>query len=158
MTGTYAGQFVMEGFLQLKISRWKRVLLTRCVALIPALSVAILSEQQEGVSDRMDELLNVLQSIQLPFALLPVLHFTSREDIMGPFANSMTIKTIGWSLCTVVCAINVYLVSVNVHLSQVSPPMLLLAIILAGSYICFVGFLIRPDLMQLLRWLHKLPR
>ncbi|KAJ8555027.1 hypothetical protein ON010_g9456 [Phytophthora cinnamomi] len=88
MTGTYAGQFVMEGFLNLRISPWKRVALTRCVSLVPAMTVAILSQRNPGDSDTMDEMLNVLQSIQLPFALLPVLIFTSSPATMGDFVNS----------------------------------------------------------------------
>lgn len=83
MTGTYAGQFVMEGFLNLRIAAWKRVALTRGVALMPAVIVAVISQNQQFQSDRFNELLNVLQSVQLPFALIPLLAFTSNRGIMG---------------------------------------------------------------------------
>lgn len=68
MTGTYAGQFVMEGFIQLKLSPWKRVFITRCAAIVPAIIVAIAAQES---LDTLDEWLNVLQSVQLPFALVP---------------------------------------------------------------------------------------
>jgi len=74
MTATYAGQFIMEGFLNLSFSVWKRVIITRCIAIFPALIVALLQD-----FDKMDTYLNVLQSVQLPFALIPLLKFTMTE-------------------------------------------------------------------------------
>ena len=66
MTGTFAGQYVMEGFLDIKISAWKRVALTRMVALGPAIAVAVWTDKGgTRLADEMDEWLNVLQSIQL---------------------------------------------------------------------------------------------
>lgn len=78
MTGTYAGQFVMEGFLQLKIPKWQRVLLTRVIALGPALAVTIFMGGDIRATDRMSAWLNVLQSLQLPFAIIPLLTFCNR--------------------------------------------------------------------------------
>ncbi|EGZ07926.1 hypothetical protein PHYSODRAFT_306066 [Phytophthora sojae] len=115
MTGTYAGQFVMEGFLNLHIAPWKRGALTRCVSLVPAMAVAILSQRNPGDSDTMDEMLNVLQSIQLPFALLPILIFTSSPGIMGDFVNSKATVVGGWLLGGLVCIINLYLVFTNLE-------------------------------------------
>lgn len=74
MTGTYAGQFVMEGFLDIKLPVWKRVFFTRCIAVMPALVVAFIADY-----DEVDTYLNILQSIQLPFALIPLIKFTSSE-------------------------------------------------------------------------------
>ncbi|KAE8984706.1 Metal transporter [Phytophthora fragariae] len=115
MTGTYAGQFVMEGFLNLHILPWKRLVLTRCVSLVPAMAVAILSQRNPGDSDTMDEMLNVLQSIQLPFALLPILICTRSPAIMGDFVNSKTTVVTGWLLGGFVCIINVHLVFTNLE-------------------------------------------
>lgn len=110
MTGTYAGQCVMEGFLQLKISPWLRMLLTRSVALVPAIMVAVLTEQDSDGSDLLDEWLNVLQSVQLPFALLPVLHFTSSKGIMGnAFVNGPTTRVLMWMIALLVIITNVLL-------------------------------------------------
>lgn len=82
MTGTYAGQFVMEGFIDFKLPVWKRVIFTRSVAIIPAMIVSFLNENS---LDGMDNFLNVLQSVQLPFALIPVLKFVGDKKIMGAF-------------------------------------------------------------------------
>ena len=72
----------MEGFFDIKIAVWKRVFLTRAIAILPALSVAFIHNYSE-----LDTALNILQSIQLPFALIPLIKFTSSEKIMGSFAN-----------------------------------------------------------------------
>uniref|UniRef100_A0A8C5FST4 Solute carrier family 11 member 2 n=1 Tax=Gadus morhua TaxID=8049 RepID=A0A8C5FST4_GADMO len=75
MTGTYSGQFVMEGFLNLRWSRFARVLLTRSLALTPTLLVAVFQDVHRLTG--MNDFLNVLQSMQLPFALIPILTFTT---------------------------------------------------------------------------------
>uniref|UniRef100_A0A4W5LNP8 Solute carrier family 11 member 2 n=1 Tax=Hucho hucho TaxID=62062 RepID=A0A4W5LNP8_9TELE len=87
MTGTYSGQFVMEGFLNLRWSRFARVLLTRSIAIFPTLLVAIFQDVQHLTG--MNDFLNVLQSMQLPFALIPILTFTSLTSIMNDFANGL---------------------------------------------------------------------
>ncbi|XP_077994125.1 metal transporter nramp1 homolog isoform X2 [Glandiceps talaboti] len=111
MTGTYAGQFVMEGFIQLRWSKWKRVLLTRSIAMVPTVLIALLATSQ---LDPLNEWLNILQSVQLPFALLPILHFTSSQRIMGDFKNGRIMKTVVWLLAVVVMAINIFLVILEV--------------------------------------------
>ena len=73
----------MEGFLNIKLPIWKRVLLTRSVAIVPALGVMILNEDQ---LPGMDIYLNILQSVQLPFALIPLIKFVGCPKIMGSFA------------------------------------------------------------------------
>ncbi|KAG6611977.1 Metal Ion (Mn2 -iron) Transporter (Nramp) Family [Phytophthora cinnamomi] len=146
MTGTYAGQFVMEGFLQLHLSPWKRVALTRCVSLVPAMTVAILSQQNPADSDHMDELLNVLQSIQLPFALLPVLIFTSSPSIMGDFANNRATVVTGWMLGGLVCVINLYLIFTNLEGLALGAVGL---VALGGTcclYFGFLAYLARADM------------
>ncbi|VDN39197.1 unnamed protein product [Gongylonema pulchrum] len=87
MTGTYAGQFVMEGFLQIRWSRWKRVLVTRAIAIVPTLAVAL---RINGVRDLtgMNDLLNCVQMVQLPFALIPIITFTSSPKVMLDFRSS----------------------------------------------------------------------
>ena len=75
MTGTYSGQFVMEGFLNLHWVRWKRVLLTRSIAIAPTLALAVFSDINGLTS--MNDFLNAVMSLQLPFALIPTLTFTS---------------------------------------------------------------------------------
>lgn len=155
MTGTYAGQFVMEGFLNLRLSPWKRVAVTRCVALVPALTVAMLSQEHPDDSDRMDEFLNVLQSIQLPFALLPVLVFTSSKQIMGAFANGCTTIAVGWLLGALVCAINLYLIAVNLEGMALSVFGLCVLFIVGTAYFCFLGYLVKDDVTLFSRWLKR---
>uniref|UniRef100_A0A7S1VBS6 Natural resistance-associated macrophage protein n=1 Tax=Sexangularia sp. CB-2014 TaxID=1486929 RepID=A0A7S1VBS6_9EUKA len=103
MTGTYAGQFVMEGFLRLKMPMWRRVLITRSVAIIPSVLVAALVHNK---LDALDQFINVLQSIQLPFALLPVLKFTSDPHIMGIFRTPPVLAVIVWLLGASIIGIN----------------------------------------------------
>lgn len=80
MTGTYAGQFVMEGFLDFTLPIWQRVLITRTIAIVPAFCLTFL---QTATIKNMDNALNILQSIQLPFALVPLIKFCCNEKIMG---------------------------------------------------------------------------
>ena len=75
----------LQGFLDLKWQRWKRVLVTRTIAIIPTVFLSIFSGIQDLTT--MNDLLNVLMSLQLPFALLPVLTFTSCFSVMGSFTN-----------------------------------------------------------------------
>ncbi|KAM6177794.1 natural resistance-associated macrophage protein 1 [Rhynchocyon petersi] len=108
MTGTYAGQFVMEGFLRLRWSRFARVLLTRCCAILPTVLVALFRDLRDlsGLND----LLNVLQSLLLPFAVLPILTFTSMPALMQEFASGRISKIVTSSIMALVCAINLYFV------------------------------------------------
>ncbi|XP_006261564.2 natural resistance-associated macrophage protein 1 isoform X2 [Alligator mississippiensis] len=108
MTGTYAGQFVMEGFLQLRWSRFTRVLFTRSCAIVPTVLVAAFQDVQHLTG--MNDLLNVLQSILLPFAVLPVLTFTSLRPLMNNFTNGMPGKLVMALITLLVCAINLYFV------------------------------------------------
>uniref|UniRef100_H3G794 Uncharacterized protein n=1 Tax=Phytophthora ramorum TaxID=164328 RepID=H3G794_PHYRM len=111
MTGTYAGQFVMEGFLDIRIAAWKRVALTRAVALVPAVIVALISQHRQFKSDRFNELLNVLQSVQLPFALLPLLAFTASKRLMGPlFVNTRWVAVALIVGTALLCSVNYSLV------------------------------------------------
>jgi len=121
MTGTYAGQFVMEGFLSLKIPNWLRVLITRAISLVPATIVAVLANSDYMAADSFDELLNVLQSLQLPFALLPLLYFTNSSQVMGSeFVNGKKLRYAGWTSAVIVLVINFFLVADQVDFSKAS--------------------------------------
>lgn len=87
MTGTYAGQFAMEGFLNLRWKRWKRVLFTRTIALVPTFLTAFFSSIEDLTY--LNDLLNAVMAVQLPFAVLPTIAFTCNRNIMGDFANGM---------------------------------------------------------------------
>ncbi|XP_061113445.1 natural resistance-associated macrophage protein 2-like isoform X1 [Conger conger] len=138
MTGTYSGQFVMEGFLNLRWSRFARVLLTRSIAITPTLLVAIFQDIQHLTG--MNDFLNVLQSMQLPFALIPIMTFTSLPSIMSEFANGIVWKIGGGVVILVVCAINMYFVVVYVSALN-SVWLYVLAAFLSLAYLGFVGYL-----------------
>lgn len=116
VTGTYAGQFVMEGMLNLDLPNWKRVAFTRFVALIPATFVAVLASHDYLAADRLDEWLNVVQSVQLPFALIPLLTLCGDPSIMSDeFMLSSKERTLGWTLGVVVMLIDVFLLGDKVQ-------------------------------------------
>ncbi|XP_031703076.1 natural resistance-associated macrophage protein 2-like isoform X1 [Anarrhichthys ocellatus] len=151
MTGTYSGQFVMEGFLNLRWSRFARVLLTRSIAITPTLLVAIFQDVEHLTG--MNDFLNVLQSMQLPFALIPILTFTSLTSIMNDFANGMVWKISGGVVILVVCAINMYFVVVYVTALN-SVLLYVLSALLSIAYLCFVGYLAWHCLVSLgVSWL-----
>lgn len=85
ITGTYAGQFIMGGFLNLRLKKWMRAVITRSCAIVPTMIVAIVFNTSEASLDVLNEWLNVLQSVQIPFALLPLLTLVSKEEVMGDF-------------------------------------------------------------------------
>lgn len=84
ITGTYAGQFIMGGFLNLKLKKWIRSLITRSFAIVPTIIVALFFDKSDSL-DVLNEWLNVLQSIQIPFALIPLITLVSKEKVMGVF-------------------------------------------------------------------------
>lgn len=87
MTGTYAGQFAMEGFLNLRWAMWKRVLFTRTIAIVPTFLTAFFSTIDD--LSYLNDILNAVMSLQLPFAVIPTIAFTSNKRIMGEFANNL---------------------------------------------------------------------
>lgn len=146
MTGTYSGQFVMEGFLNLRWSRFARVLLTRSIAIFPTLLVAVFQDVRHLTG--MNDFLNVLQSMQLPFALIPILTFTSLTSLMNDFANGLVWKISGGLLILVVCAINIYFVVVYVTALN-SIVLYVFSALLSIAYLSFVCYLVWRCLIAL---------
>ncbi|XP_067832894.1 natural resistance-associated macrophage protein 2-like isoform X2 [Heptranchias perlo] len=139
MTGTYSGQFVMEGFLNLTWSRFARVLFTRSIAITPTLLVALFQDVERLTG--MNDFLNVLQSMQLPFALIPILTFTSMSSVMHDFVNGLAWKIAGGIVVFIVCAINMYFVIVYVSsLGHVA--LYLVAAVISLAYLSFVAYLV----------------
>ncbi|KAK2532671.1 hypothetical protein Q9966_008233 [Columba livia] len=139
MTGTYAGQFVMEGFLQLRWSRFARVLFTRSFAILPTVFVAAFKDVSHLTG--MNDILNVLQSILLPFAVLPVLTFTSLRPLMQDFTNGLLGKVLMTLITGLVCAINVYFVVDFLPTLQGLGYYIPLGLLLA-VYVAFIAYLI----------------
>ena len=108
-TGTIAGQIVMEGFLDLKIPCWQRRVITRGLALVPAfLGVWWLGDAAVG---KMLVLSQVVLSFQLPFAMWPLIRFTSSPALMGEFVNGPLRKAVAWGLFGVISVANMWLVT-----------------------------------------------
>jgi manganese transport protein len=107
LTGTLAGQIVMEGFINIRLRPWLRRLITRLIAIIPAIIVvALYGEQGTGALLILSQ---VILSLQLPFAVFPLVTFTSDKAKMGPFANPLWVKIIAWFVAVVIAALNVWL-------------------------------------------------
>jgi manganese transport protein len=100
LTGTLAGQIVMEGFLNLRLRPWLRRLITRLIAIVPA--VIVIAIRGEEGSGPLLVLSQVILSLQLPFAIFPLLQFTSSTKLMGPFANGFWIKALTWPVCIII--------------------------------------------------------
>uniref|UniRef100_A0A7N1A4F2 Uncharacterized protein n=1 Tax=Kalanchoe fedtschenkoi TaxID=63787 RepID=A0A7N1A4F2_KALFE len=81
ITGTYAGQFIMGGFLNLRLKKWLRAPITRSCAIVPTMIVALFFDTNEHSLDAVNEWLNVLQSIQILFALIPLLFLVSKKQV-----------------------------------------------------------------------------
>ncbi|MBJ6111742.1 Nramp family divalent metal transporter [Hymenobacter sp. BT523] len=107
LTGTLAGQIVMEGFLNIRLKPWLRRLLTRSIAVVPAL-IVILLYGEKGAGQLL-VLSQVILSFQLSFAVVPLVLFTSSRAKMGVFANGPIVKTIAWLVSGVIIGLNVYL-------------------------------------------------
>ncbi|RPI53702.1 MAG: divalent metal cation transporter [Acidobacteria bacterium] len=107
LTGTLAGQIVMEGFLNIRLRPWLRRLITRLIAIVPAV-IVIAIKGEEG-SGPLLVLSQVILSLQLPFAIFPLVQFTSNRRMMGPFASQFWVKALAWPVCIIIAALNVYL-------------------------------------------------
>jgi len=107
LTGTMAGQIVMEGFLNLRIPQWVRRLITRGLAIIPAVIVAGL--YGEGGTGRLLVFSQVVLSLQLSFAVVPLVQFTSDKAKMGRFVNPAWLKGLAWTVTAAIIGLNGYL-------------------------------------------------
>jgi len=110
MVCTYAGQIIMGGTLEIQLQPWMRVAITRIFALGPALVIAASTIENQGLFNQINEYLNILQSIQLPFAMLPVLHFTAQYELLGRFRSGVALSAISTCLAMLVIGVSVYLI------------------------------------------------
>jgi manganese transport protein len=108
LTGTLAGQIVMEGFLRFRMRPWLRRLVTRLLAIIPA--VLVIGLQGEGGSYNLLIMSQVVLSLQLPFAVVPLIQFTSDRSKMGAFASKFWVKVLAWIAASVIISLNARLV------------------------------------------------
>ena len=107
LTGTLAGQIVMEGFLNIRLRPWLRRLITRGIAIVPAVTVAIL--YGEGGTAKLLILSQVILSLQLSFAVFPLVRFTSDRTKMGEFVNSTWLKMLAYGVAFIIAGLNAWL-------------------------------------------------
>jgi manganese transport protein len=107
LTATLAGQIVMEGFLNIQLPSWLRRLITRLLAVIPAL-FAILYFGENSTS-KLLILSQVLLSLQLPFAVIPLVMFTGNKQLMGEFVNPNWLKFLAWLVAITIVSLNIWL-------------------------------------------------
>jgi manganese transport protein len=107
LTGTLAGQIVMEGFINLRLRPWLRRLITRLIAIIPAIITVIL--YGEHGTGQLLILSQVILSLQLPFAVFPLVMFTSDPRKMGPFVSPTWVKALAWVVAVIIALLNAWL-------------------------------------------------
>ena len=107
LTGTLAGQIVLEGFLQLRLPPWLIRLASRSLAVVPA--VIVIGIYGEKQADNLLILSQVILSMQLGFAIWPLMRFTSSRAKMGEFVNALWLKILGWITVAIIIVLNVKL-------------------------------------------------
>jgi manganese transport protein len=107
LTGTLAGQIVMEGFINIRLRPWLRRLITRLIAIVPAIIVIVI--YGEGSTGALLILSQVILSLQLPFAVFPLVMFTSEKAKMGPFVSPGWLKVLAWTIAVIIASLNVWL-------------------------------------------------
>jgi manganese transport protein len=140
VTGTLSGQIVMEGYLNLRLNPWIRRLLTRLVAIVPA--VLVIGLMGEG---RVDELLvfsQVILSLQLGFAVIPLIHFVSDKSTMGEFAIKSWLKILAWIVASILVYLNANLVFDFAKAFLIGPTPLFIKLLLVLSMLFFFALLL----------------
>ncbi len=107
LTGTLAGQIVMEGFVNIRLRPWLRRLITRLVAIVPA--IIVVSLYGEAGTGKLLILSQVILSLQLPFAVFPLVSFTSNRLKMGDFVAPFWIQALAWSVAVIIAGLNIWL-------------------------------------------------
>ena len=133
ITGTLAGQIVMEGFLKIRIAPWLRRLITRLLAIIPAIIVIHLTGGKDTVM--LLVVSQVVLSMQLPFAIFPLMMVTSNPRYMGEFANRLWSKLLGYAICLIIGGLNIYLLYQTIGVFWLG--LVVLSALLFTSYVRF---------------------
>lgn len=139
ITGTLAGQIIMEGYLSLRINPWVRRLITRLLAIIPAL-IVILIYGEEKV-DALLVLSQVVLSLQLGFAIIPLIHFVSDKKTMGIFAIKPLTKVAAWLIASVLIFLNLKML-INEMMPVLEHGSMMAKILLAAVSLLFGGILV----------------
>jgi len=150
LTGTYAGQIVMEGFLNLRMQPWMRRLITRTAAVIPAAVTIQIAGEQSTLWLLL--LSQAIISMQLPFAVIPLIRFTNDRRRMGEFANRDWVKALAWATSGIILGLNLWLVVEQMNSWVRAHPWIGLAampavagILVLLGWITFAGAGVRPQ-------------
>jgi manganese transport protein len=120
LTGTLAGQIVMEGFLNIRLTPWLRRLVTRALAIVPA--VGIIAYYGEKETTHLLVASQVVLSMQLGFAIWPLMRFTGNKARMGEFANRPWLKVLGWTTAAIIIVLNLWLLFTTLAPDSVQKP------------------------------------
>ena len=154
VTGTLAGQIVMEGYLKLRLNPWIRRLITRLVAIVPA--VLVIGIMGEGKVDALLIFSQVILSLQLGYAVIPLIHFVSDKNTMGEFAINWKIKILAWLVAAVLVYLNGHLVFDFVSDFLANSNFTSLKIGVVVIILFFVGLLIYITLFPFIRKHHQI--
>jgi len=149
VTGTMAGQIVMEGYLKLRINPWLRRLLTRLIAIIPAMLTILIYGDS-----KIDDLLilsQVILSVQLGFAVIPLIHFVSDKQTMGEFAIKPFIKFIAWLVAIILVYLNVKMVAQQSIILFDQGGMIVWKIVVVLAAVVFIWLFLMMSLLPLIR-------
>jgi manganese transport protein len=111
LTGTLAGQVIMEGFVHIRIAPWLRRIITRMIAIIP--TIIVIAIAGDGATTRLLLISQVVLSMQLSFAVVPLVQFTGNASIMGEFVNAAWVRAMGWGMAAVIAGLNLWLLIVQ---------------------------------------------
>ena len=149
ITGTLAGQIVMEGYLRIRINPWVRRLITRVIAIVPAVIVIVLNGEQN-----IDDLLvlsQVILSLQLGFAIVPLIHFVSDKKAMGEFTISPLVQVLSWCVTAALVYLNLRMLYEKAVEYFAGSDSLFWKVVIVLSGLLFVGLLLMAILYPLLR-------
>ena len=159
LTGTLAGQIVMEGFVKIRLRPYLRRLITRSIALLPAVIVISISGD-EGTYQLLI-LSQVILSLQLPFAIVPLVHFTSDKLKMGAFASKAWVKVLAWITSVIIIALNGKLVYDQIVDWVGGTTPFIFSILLVGAAAGLSFFLLYIIMLPLIRgdkaWMERKP-
>ena len=138
LTGTLAGQIIMEGYLNLRIAPWLRRIITRIIAVVPALFVIIYFGEDE--TGKMLIFSQVVLSLQLGFAIIPLIHFVSNREKMGTFAINLWVRIGAWSSAVIIVILNAKLVvdQIQEWLSSTNYPLLIWLLVVPIALASFI--------------------
>ncbi len=158
VTGTLAGQIVMEGYLNLRIQPWVRRIITRLIAIVPALIVITIFG--DGITGKLLIFSQVILSLQLGFAIIPLIHFVSDKTKMKGFHISKTTQIVSWSVASIIILLNIKLVfdEINGWLETSEHPILLWLTVVPlaiGFLILLIYIILKPFITKAKEDIHN---